>query len=51
MGTYDDIGGFEFVRLAFETFWTEPVTVDEGTIGVLHVFDEYLPTYSSSRSA
>jgi hypothetical protein len=30
--TYVNIVQFKFIRLAFETFWTEPVTVDKGTL-------------------
>ena len=33
---------FEFIRLGFETFSTEPVTVDESTMGDLCVFEEDL---------
>ncbi|KIM74054.1 hypothetical protein PILCRDRAFT_828616 [Piloderma croceum F 1598] len=37
--TYNGIVRFEFIRLASETFSTEPVTVDESTMGGLCVFE------------
>ena len=39
-----DLRQFKFIRLAFETFWTEPVTVEESIMAALHIFDEDLPT-------
>jgi hypothetical protein len=44
LGTYEDIVGFEFIGIAFETFWTEPVTIEESIMAALHIFDEDLAT-------